>query len=505
MRFAMVKKRCVYTWVDELVNAPVEVSATESEQLDPAARRYVVIGCPCYITRNNNSAATGIVNGSYGCVHSLTWHAADEVSEFPQGNPGELIEVPVPKTINVFFKGNVVPVAASRETTTKKNSQSSVYLQRNRHQVDLGFAVTYHKIQGQTLGQVILVMHHRKSKQLLSMCFEMLYVAVTRVRRASDIRVLFFPDGKPGTQAKRVDGGLEHLKQLKRSKHFDAWLASYDKDGNWNSEELLKQADADKKHAMKLLTRNKPLTAYTMKALKPIAAALGLHIENAPGKTYPRKDQFVTAIYPVWTNLKKSKNSDATTSPSVSASSRMRTPAVSRKTRRGTTSSTPVTQKKRKRHVSLRGNLFGKLTPVKTRVKAASTPTGTSSPKIQTPVRRKRNVTVTPPFLGRNLRLGAMMSPVSHKRNRTDSRRKRPRRSLSLATTTYKFPARTRTTIARTQRLKSMLSQLYESILLEEKRRAGTHTNVVTRTMDRMKGMDVFDSISISVKCAYIL
>ena len=356
MRFAKANKRSVYTWVDKLVNAPVDVSAAESEQLDPAARRYVVIGCPCYITRNNNSAATGIVNGSYGCVHSLTWYDEDEISEIPQGLPGELIEVPVPKTINVFLKGKVVPVAAWCETTTKKNSQSSVYLQRNRHQVDLGFAVTFHKIQGQTLGQVILVLHRRKSKQLLSMCFEMLYVAVTRVRRASDIRVLFFPDGK----AKRLNGGLAHLKKLKRPADFDAWLSSYDKDGNWSSAELLKKAAADKNHAMKLLKRSKGLTAYTMKTLKPIAAALGLHVENAPGKAYPRKEQFVTAIYPVWSELKKSKNADAT--PSTSTGTR---------TRRGSTPSTPLKHKKRKRHAAHRGHLLEKLTPVKKRPKAA--------------------------------------------------------------------------------------------------------------------------------------
>ena len=151
MRFAKANNRCVYSWVDKLVNAPVEVSDSESEQLDPAARRYVVIGCPCYITKHINSVATGIVNGSYGCVHSVTWHKEDDIHELPPGSPGELIEVPVPKTINVFVKGQVVPVGAFCETITKKNAQSSVYLQRNRHQVDLGFAVTYHKIQGQTL------------------------------------------------------------------------------------------------------------------------------------------------------------------------------------------------------------------------------------------------------------------------------------------------------------------------------------------------------------------
>ena len=94
-------------------------------------------------------AATGIVNGSYGCIRirSLTWHDDDEMNEIPQGKPGELIEVPVPKTVNVYFKDKVVPVASFCETTTKQNSHSSVYLQRNRHQqVDIGFAVTYHKI-----------------------------------------------------------------------------------------------------------------------------------------------------------------------------------------------------------------------------------------------------------------------------------------------------------------------------------------------------------------------
>ena len=359
----------------------MEVSDTESEQLDPAARRYVVIGCPCYITRNNNSAATGIVNGSYGCVHSITWKKEDDVDEIPQGLPGEVIEVPVPKTINVFLKGKVVPVGAHCETTTKKSAQSSVYLQRKRHQVDLGFAVTYHKVQGQTLQQVILVMHRRKSKQLLSMCFEMLYVAVTRVRRASDIRILFFSDGKHGTKGKQVEQGLAHLKKLKRPSHFDEWLAAYDNDGNWNSKELLKKAESDKNHAMKLLARNKALTAYKMKVLKPIAAALGLQVENAPGKTYPRKQQFVTAIYPIWAELKKSKNvkcknADTKTSPCVHASSTMQTPVVSRKAKRGSTSRTPLKsptplkRKKRKRYVTQSENLFGKLTPVKKCVKA---------------------------------------------------------------------------------------------------------------------------------------
>ena len=134
--------------------------------------------------------------------------------------------------------------------------------------------------------------------------------------------------------------------------------------------------------------------------------------------------------------------------------------------------------------------------------KNRSTATSTLTPKIKTPVQRKRNENVTPTFLGRNARLGAAMSSVSHKRNRTDARRNRPRRNLALSDV-YRFPARSRTTIARTKRLKAGLSQLYESILLEERRRGGTQVAAVTRTMNRMKAFDVFTSSAISAQCAY--
>ena len=144
---------------------------------------------------------------------------------------------------------------------------------------------------------------------------------------------------------------------------------------------------------------------------------------------------------------------------------------------------------------------------------AAST-SAVASPKIHTPVLRKRSANITPAFLCRNLRFGTTVSPVPHKRttespvphkrNRTDSRRKRPRRSLQLRTTTYRFPVRTRSTIASTKRLKAQLSQLHESILFEETRRKGPHaTTAVKRTMTRMKAIEVFVSNNISLECAY--
>ena len=126
-----------------------------------------------------------------------------------------------------------------------------------------------------------------------------------------------------------------------------------------------------------------------------------------------------------------------------------------------------------------------------------------ASPRIRTPVPRKRSSeNVTPAFLKRNLRLGSTMSPIPRKRKITDARRQRRRRNLSFGTA-YRFPVRSRFTIARTNRLKRQLSEVYHSILFEEERRLGTHNTATTRTMNRMKEMNAFTMNAISLHCAY--
>ena len=139
------------------------------------------------------------------------------------------------------YEDRLVPVMA----VSNNKTNDDVILSRLRHSFDLGFAITYyHKVQGQTLNEVVLMLHHRKSKQLLSLCFEMLYVALTRVRKTSDIRILYFnesaaaPQKGKKTTSKDINPGLHHLLHLKRPKHFDAWLAAYNNNGNWDDEVL---------------------------------------------------------------------------------------------------------------------------------------------------------------------------------------------------------------------------------------------------------------------------
>lgn len=298
MRFARAKGLPVLTWVDPLCNAPCDVDVTTDEKMDPSARRYFVLGAPCFIGENLNSSATGIVNGTPGWLHSLSW---DEGISHQSAGPyaaGQLVEVPVPHTINVLRKrkdriSEVVPMIAKRSSSEKEDAT----LQRMRHPVELGFCCTFHKIQGQTVDCIILALHPRSSCQLLSMSFEMLYVALTRVRSAEDIRIMSCPIK-----------GLQHLLKLKRPACFDAWLKAYTDDGMWDAAELSRQAEVDKHKAMRNLRSSRPFCRYTIKMMKPLLHALGIKPKNSPGKNYPRQTQYRDALYPAWVEAKLSRS-----------------------------------------------------------------------------------------------------------------------------------------------------------------------------------------------------
>ena len=339
MRFARSKGLPVLTWVDPLCNAPCTVDIVTDEKMDPSARRYFVLGAPCFIGENLNSSVTGIVNGTPGWLHSLSWDEGIVPHQFAVTYaPGELVEVPVPHTINVLRKRKdktteVVPMIAKRVSSDKGDAT----LQRMRHPVELGFCVTFHKIQGQTVDRIILALHPRSSCQLLSMSFEMLYVALTRVRSAEDIRIMFCPIK-----------GLQHLQKLKRPPFFDAWLKAYNNHGMWDAAELSRQAEIDKNKAMRTLRSSRPFNKYTIKMIKPLLQALGIQVKNAPGKKYPRQAQYRDALYPVWVEAKlsrsKKKNTSYSSKNSPEVSKMTRTTAVrKRNIPQSTVTSRPIT------------------------------------------------------------------------------------------------------------------------------------------------------------------
>ena len=77
----------------------------------------------------------------------------------------EIIEVQVPWSVNMLIDDDIVPFTSCGN----EDKKGSVVLTRKKHSVELGFAVTYHKVQGQTLDSVILLLHKRTSRQILSL------------------------------------------------------------------------------------------------------------------------------------------------------------------------------------------------------------------------------------------------------------------------------------------------------------------------------------------------
>lgn len=90
--------------------------------------------------------------------------------------------------------------------------------------VELGFAITYHKVQGQTLEKVIVDVSKRPF--LPHVDYHGFYVAISRVRHGSDLRII--PPACHGD-----DGDLDHLLQLKPWPELTAWLSAFDTEGNW--------------------------------------------------------------------------------------------------------------------------------------------------------------------------------------------------------------------------------------------------------------------------------
>ncbi len=85
------------------------------------------------------------------------------------------------------------------------------------HAVELQYAVTYHKVQGQTVSAAILDLskpaRHRFQLPLL-------YVGITRVRHGKDLAIL---TDLPET--------YEHLRNMHHEPEILAGLQSYDKNG----------------------------------------------------------------------------------------------------------------------------------------------------------------------------------------------------------------------------------------------------------------------------------
>jgi len=199
-------------------------------------------------------------------------------------------------------------------TDYQKTWTQGVQISYNAFPFDLGFAITYHKVQGQTMGKVILFLHKRTTKQLAPLQWESLYVAYTRVKRGDDIRVCYF-----GSDTTHSRAGLSHLKQLKRPKLYDVWQKTYNKRGKWTDTSLRRQAEEKRNKLQHKLRYVTSISEVSLKKLKSWADILDVNVLYQPGTKRKNKAQYVDAITPVWVGV----NGGALSTDKVTSSNSM--------------------------------------------------------------------------------------------------------------------------------------------------------------------------------------
>jgi hypothetical protein len=135
----------------------------------------------------------------------------------------------------------IIPILANRHRVQDHDSKTIVpggFLYRaskvdirSNFPLEPAFAITVHKAQGRTMEKVILAISHKKGF-LCNLTYASLYVALTRVRQKSDIRLLLMG---PTTHQWST---LTYLTSLKPDRALRPYFVGYEKStSKWNEKE----------------------------------------------------------------------------------------------------------------------------------------------------------------------------------------------------------------------------------------------------------------------------
>ena len=294
VRFARKHGLPVFFWVDRYGKVPAAVRRRNPNELTIMAEKYFVVGAPCVITKNMNPTnITGVVNGSKGVLHSLSW--SNGYQPPTEWEPGEIVPVQVPSHVNVLLdkethkkNGGVLPCAINASSTVRVGGGQ---LRLRQHPVTLLFAVTPFKVQGQTTPRLILDLRHKEGKGLRNLSFEDIYVAISRVKMMDHLRIIT-----------SGDGNLDHITRLKRPEHFFRWLECYTEDDIFNGSRLKELGDRE--YAKALSTVQNWSVEDLRKQRKPrlltLARILNLSVKKTGKGNQPCLADAWNAIFPVW-------------------------------------------------------------------------------------------------------------------------------------------------------------------------------------------------------------
>ena len=322
VEFAEAHNQFVLRWTNPIRNCEDSQSYDINivEGIIPEAVQYFCMGAPAFVNANKNPVGTGIVNGYRVLLHSLIWKDKPWRGPDKGWKPGQIFEVHRPTYMVVIkdpdVKTNKNDAESDDATASEVDSDNTgpdlIPLRTDHYQtwtqgvqikytafpLDLRFAITYHKVQGQTMDKVILFLHERKTKQLAPLQWESLYVAYTRVKYGDGIRVCYFGSDDPSDRS-----GLKHLRKLRRPKLYDVWQSAYDDQGMWNDTELRKQAKSEQEKLCRKLRRVTSISQVSLKKLKAWADILDVDVAYKPGTKRKNKPQYVEAITPIWVGI----------------------------------------------------------------------------------------------------------------------------------------------------------------------------------------------------------
>ncbi len=255
--FARLRGQPVIRWKRDIATTLLDSQHAEVLRAEfPDLIGTFVAGAPGIILNNDLNPSRGLANGTPAKFHSLILRDASKSTDAGKINnagPGEEVWIEPPYAVNVLIehldsskwcdqatlapelrestsdetatsalpRTIVLPVKISKRlddlSVNRASRKSKIYYRS--HGVDLAFALTFHKFQGQTVGKILLDLS-QTPKNVFRLCFQAFYVGMTRVKKSDCIRILPGPDGgKPD---------LSHLLSFEPDPELQRWLDAFD-------------------------------------------------------------------------------------------------------------------------------------------------------------------------------------------------------------------------------------------------------------------------------------
>jgi hypothetical protein len=239
-RFAIKNGVPILRWKHDLTVSASSLDDIAKDLLydnEPELTGLFVEGAPALLSRNINPMK-GLANGTPVTLHSITMCPDDDpediINKIRNASPGDFVDIPPPLSVNVkctsidatewniqhtLVQGQVVIplIAQSHHKNKIEFGDNGTTIRYKSYIHELAFALTFHKIQGQTVPRIILDLNNRP-KQLGRLNFFGVYVGVSRVKFGKNLRIL----------PCQPDSSLSHLKRLKPDPCLKEWLERVD-------------------------------------------------------------------------------------------------------------------------------------------------------------------------------------------------------------------------------------------------------------------------------------